>query len=56
MATGALDAGFEAKILLVGDATLVMNDAVAKEIKGVAIPPLVDLMGKLTGAGVEIVV
>lgn len=56
MASGALDAGFETKILLVGDAALVMKDTVSKEIKGVAMPPLVELTDKLAAAGVAIVV
>ena len=56
LADGALEAGFEAKILLIGDAAFVMKNSVAKEIKGVAVPPLVELMGKLSEAGVELVV
>ncbi len=56
LANGALEAGFEAKILLIGDATFVMKDSIASDIKGVAVPPLVDLMAKVKEAGVELVV
>ncbi len=55
-AKGALDAGFEAKLLLIGDAAFLMKDSIAREIRGVATPPLTDLMQTLTAAGVEIVV
>ena len=54
LANGALEAGFEAKILLIGDGAFLMKDGIAAEIKGVAVPPLVDLMRKVTKAGVEL--
>ena len=55
-AKGALDAGFEAKVLLVGDGAFLMRDSIAREIRGVAVPPLADLMQTLITAGVETVV
>lgn len=54
LAKGALDAGFEAKILLVGDGTYMMKDDIAQAIRGVAVPPLIDLMKTLAEAGVEL--
>ncbi len=36
MAKGALEAGHTAEIALIGDATFLMKDAIAKEVKGVA--------------------
>ena len=53
-AKGALDAGFEAKILLIGDGAFLMKDSIAREIRGVAVPPLAGLMETLVAAGVEI--
>ncbi len=46
LADGALQAGHEAAIILVGDAVVVMNDAVVDSIQGVGLPPLKDLVAK----------
>ncbi len=46
LADGALQAGHEAAIILVGDAVVVMNDAVADSVQGVGLPPLKDLVAK----------
>ena len=53
-AKGALDAGFEARVQLVGDGAFLMKESVAREIRGVAVPPLADLMQTLVAAGVPI--
>ena len=46
LADGALQAGHEAAIILLGDAVVVMNDAVADSVQGVGLPPLKDLVAK----------
>lgn len=46
LADGALQAGHEAAIILLGDAVVVMNDAVVDSIQGVGLPPLKDLVAK----------
>ena len=53
-ANGALDAGFQAKVFLVGDAALLMKDSIAKEIHGVAVPPLAALMRTVGDRGAEV--
>ena len=53
-ANGALDAGFTAKVLLVGDSALLMKASSAKEIRGVAVPPLADLMRTVVERGGEV--
>ncbi|MBI2765529.1 MAG: DsrE family protein [Chloroflexi bacterium] len=54
MANGALEAGYKAKILLVGDAALLMKESIAGAIQGVAVPRLSDLMQKVVAAGAEV--
>ena len=46
IADGAVQAGHEAAIILVGDAVVVMNDAVVDSVQGVGLPPLKDLVAK----------
>jgi predicted peroxiredoxin len=53
-ANGSIDAGFGAKVLLVGDATLVMKERIAREIRGVAVPPLAALMHTFVERGGEV--
>jgi len=54
MAGGALDAGYEAGIVLVGDAVVLMRDAVAENVHGVGLPPLKEAMAKVIAAKVPI--
>ena len=54
MATGALEAGQETAIILVGDAVVLMNNAVAKNVHGVGLPPLKEVMEKVFAAKVPI--
>lgn len=54
MAGGALDAGQQAGIVLIGDAVVLMNSAVAESVQGVGFPPLKDLMAKVFAAKVPI--
>ena len=46
MAGGALDAGHEPAIILLGDAVVLMNDAVADSVQGIGFPPLKELIAK----------
>jgi predicted peroxiredoxin len=54
MASGAIDAGHRAAIILVGDAVVLMKSAVADNVHGVGFGPLKDLMAKLFAAKVPI--
>jgi predicted peroxiredoxin len=54
MASGALDAGHQAAIILIGDAVVLMNDAVSENVHGVGFPPLKELMTKIFKAKVPI--
>src|SRR5260370_31214036 len=56
MAMGALDAGFHPQVLVAGDATYVMKDKVAAEIRGVAMPSLTEAIQKVVAGGGEILV
>jgi predicted peroxiredoxin len=56
MAIGALDAGFTAQVLLVGDGTYTLKDKVAAEIRGVATPPLTEALQKVVVGGGELLV
>ncbi len=47
MATGALDAGHETAIVLMGDAVVLMSDAVLESVQGVGFPPLKELVTKV---------
>ena len=53
-ASGAVDAGITAQVVLSADAVFLMKDSVAAAVQGVATPPLTDLIVKLAGAGVEV--
>jgi predicted peroxiredoxin len=54
MAAGALDAGNKVGIILIGDAVVLMNNAVADSVQGVGFPPLKELMAKVIAAKVPI--
>jgi predicted peroxiredoxin len=43
MAKGAIDAGHEAGIILMGDAATLIKDSIVDQIQGVGVPPLKDL-------------
>jgi predicted peroxiredoxin len=55
-AGGALDAGHQTAIILVGDAAVLMNNTVAENVHGVGFPPLKDLITKAVAAKVPIFV
>jgi len=54
MANGALDAGHQTAIVLLGDAVILMNSTVADNVQGVGFPPLKELMAKVFAAKVPI--
>lgn len=54
MANGALDAGHQTAIVLVGDAVVLMNSTVADNVHGVGIPPFKELMAKIVASKVPI--
>ena len=56
LADGAVQAGHEPAIILLGDAVVLMNDAVVDSVQGVGLPPLKDLVAKAIEHKVPIVV
>ena len=56
LADGAVQAGHEAAIILVGDSVVLMNDAVVDSVQGVGLPPLKDLVAKAISNKVPIYV
>jgi len=54
MAGSALDAGERTAIILVGDAVVLMNSAVAENVHGVGLPPLKEVMTKVVAGKVPI--
>lgn len=53
-ASGAIEAGHQPQIALIGEATYLMKDSVAETIQGVATPGLKELLAKLIENGVPI--
>ena len=47
LASGALDAGHEPAIILVGDAGVLMNDTVADNVQGIGFPPFKELLAEV---------
>ena len=47
LAVGAIDAGHKAAIVLMGDAVVVLDDAVANSVQGVGFPPIKELIAKV---------
>jgi predicted peroxiredoxin len=54
MAKGAIEAGHEAGIILMGDAALLIKDNIASQIQGYGVPPLKELAEFLHGRKVRI--
>lgn len=46
MASGAIDAGHQPAIILLGDAAVLISDTVVDSIQGVGFPPLKELVAK----------
>jgi predicted peroxiredoxin len=47
-------AGHVAEVALIGDATFLMKDEIAKEVKGVAVPNAAEIIAELAGKGLRI--
>lgn len=56
MAKGALEAGHTVEIALIGEATYLMKDSIAKEVKGVAVPNAAEIIAELAVQGVKITI
>ena len=56
LAKGAIDAGHQPSIVLMGEAALLIKDHIAQQIHGVGLPPLKELMESLAGHEVPITV
>ena len=56
MALGAIEAGHEPSIGLIGEATFLMKDDIAEQIDGVGWPPLTELLSQVIDHGVPIYV
>ncbi len=56
MAKGAIDAGHETGIILMGEATPLIKDAVAAQVHGYGTPPLKELVDFLVERNVRITV
>ncbi len=54
MAKGALDAGHETGIILMGEAAPLIKDDIAAQIHGVGVPPLKELADELHAKGIRI--
>ena len=53
-AMGAKQAGHDVSISLVGDAVVMLNPTIAKNIQGVGMPPLVDLINFAKENGIPV--
>lgn len=53
-AMGARRAGHDVSISLVGDSVVMLNPTIAKNIQGVGMPPLVDLINFAKGNGISV--
>ena len=56
LAGGAIDAGHEPAIVLVGDSVVMIDDAVADSVQGVGFPPFKELLAKVVDNKVPIYV
>ncbi len=53
-ALGAIEAGYEAVLVLLGEATYLMKDSVADQIDGVGWPPLSELFPQVIEHGIPV--
>ena len=53
-AKGAKEAGHDVSISLLGDSVVMLNPTVAKNIQGVGLPPLVDLISFAKENGIPV--
>jgi uncharacterized protein involved in oxidation of intracellular sulfur len=54
MAKGAIDAGHETGIILMGEAAPLIKDSIAGQVQGIGVPPLKELMEFLVQRNVRI--
>ena len=55
-AVGAIEAGHEPQIALLGESTYLLKGTVAEAVMGVGVPPLKELLSKVVDHGVPIYV
>ncbi len=55
-ANGAVEAGYDADIVLAGDASELVKANVAEGISGLGIPPLAELLAKVGAKGIPVYV
>ena len=53
-ANGAAEAGYEADIVLAGDASELVKAGVAEQVHGVGVPPLAELLEKVSAKGIPV--
>jgi predicted peroxiredoxin len=53
-ALGAIEAGHEARLVLMGEAVTLMKEPVVNAVHGVGWPPLSDLWTKVVGKGIPV--
>ena len=53
-ANGAAEAGYDADIVLAGDAAEMVKADVVDRVRGVGLPPLAELLTKVTAKGIPI--
>ena len=56
LANGAIDAGHQPSITLMGEAAPLIKDHIAQQVQGIGIPPLKELMEFLIGHEVPVTV
>ena len=53
-ANGAAEAGFNAEIVLAGDAAELVKMSVVEQVRGLGIPPLAELLAKVSSRGIAV--
>ena len=48
--------GHSAEVVLIGEASYLMKDSIAREVKGVAVPNAAEIIAELAGKGVKLTV
>lgn len=56
MAKGAIEAGHDPGIILMGEAAPLIKDSIAAQVQGIGVPPLKDLLEFLVARNVRITV
>ncbi|MGH7477321.1 MAG: hypothetical protein ACRELD_13695 [Longimicrobiales bacterium] len=56
LALGAVEAGHKAQITLIAEASYLMKNEVAEQVRGVGVPPLTELLAKCVDGAVDIFV